>query len=95
MWKPLIVLTYLLMDTQSELHVETELPVVPDNIDLPLQQPATYGATQDTAPKSQELLDSPALPVVPLPPVQELLKEPDTQPVLESSPKHDVSRIIL
>ena len=68
----------LLMDTQSELHVETELPVVPDNIDLPLQQPATYGASKDTVADSHELLDPSVLPVVPLPPVQDLLNEPDT-----------------
>ena len=78
-----------LTDTQTELHVEMELQVVPVNIDLPLQQPATYGASKDTAANPQELLNPPVLPVVLLPPVHELLNEPDTQPVLESSPKHD------
>ena len=86
------------MKTQLELHVETtELPVVPTNIDLPIQQPATDGASYDIIPEMQELPDLPVLPVAPLPPVQELQVEPDTQPVHESSPKHDenldVSRI--
>ena len=82
-----------LTDTQTELHAETELQVVPVNIDLPLQQPATYSASKDTAADTQELLNPPMLPVVPLPLVHELLNEPNTQPVLESSPKHDSSRI--
>ena len=91
--EPLTVLTHRWWIPRQELHAETELQVVPVNIDLPLQQPATYGASKDTAADTQELLNPPVLPVVPLPPVHELLNEPDTQPVLESSPKHDSSRI--